>query len=106
MLRNVRRLYGYRIEGSDGRLGKIHDMYYDDRDWRVRYLVLDTGALLGGRHVPISPEALGEPDWEGETLAVDLTTEQVRDSPEVAIGRPPTREQEAELRQYYRWPLY
>lgn len=105
MLRNVRYLYRYRVEAADGSLGKVRDVLFDDLDWQVRYLVVDIGGLLPGRRVPISTEALGEPDWEGESLSTRLTVERVRNSPGPKAGDwVPSPDQEKALRDYYELP--
>ena len=41
----------------------MSDFYFDDEDWGVRYLIVDTGKWLSGRKVLISPLAIGPPDW-------------------------------------------
>ena len=55
MLRNVKDLRGYAIRGTDGVIGKVDDFYFDDEDWFIRYLVVNTGSWLSGRKVLISP---------------------------------------------------
>ena len=45
MLRNVKDLRGYAIRATDGVIGRVDDFYFDDEDWGVRYLVVDTGRL-------------------------------------------------------------
>ena len=42
MLRNVKDLRGYAIRATDGVIGSVDDFYFDDEDWGVRYLVVDT----------------------------------------------------------------
>ena len=59
MLRNVKDLRGYAIRTTDGVLGTVDDFYFDDRDWGIRYLVVDTGRWLSGRKVLISVSAIG-----------------------------------------------
>ena len=49
MLRNVKDLRGYAIRATDGVIGRVDDFYFDDEDWGVRYLVVDTGGWLSGR---------------------------------------------------------
>ena len=70
MLRNVKDLRGYAIRATDGVIGKVDDFYFDDEDWGIRYLVVDTGSWLSGRKVLISPIALGSPDWMSQELPV------------------------------------
>ena len=43
MLRNVKDLRGYAICGTDGLIGTVDDVYFDDEDWGIRYLVVNTG---------------------------------------------------------------
>jgi len=106
MLRSIKQIYGYQLREIDDVMGSVKDFYFDDESWTVRYLVVDTGGLLLGRHVLISPEAMGRPDWVTMTIPVSLTLEQVRGSPDIDTARPVSRQQEIELRRYYAWPLY
>jgi hypothetical protein len=43
---------GYKIEASDGTIGSVSDFLFDDRTWKVRWLVVDTGNWLTGRLGP------------------------------------------------------
>ena len=69
MLRNVKDLRGYAIRATDGVIGKVDDFYFDDEDWGVRYLVVDTGNWLSGRKVLISPIAIGHAGLDGPGAA-------------------------------------
>ena len=51
-------LKGYDIAATDGSLGKVSNLFFDDHTWSVRYLVVDTGWLFG-RKVLISPQSIG-----------------------------------------------
>jgi uncharacterized protein YrrD len=106
MLRSMNELYGYTIRATDDTIGSVHEFLFDDREWKVRYLVVDTGSWLPGRKVLIAPEALSKPDWASMTLPVNLTKDQVKNSPDVDTEKPVSRQQEDELRRYYDWPLY
>ncbi len=46
MLREVRSMVGFSIEASDGAIGHTTDSYFDDKDWVIRYLVVQTGTWL------------------------------------------------------------
>ena len=106
MLRSLRDLLGGTILATDGEIGKVHDFFFDDEHWTVRYMVADTGGWLTGRLVLLSPAALGEPDWSGRTFPVSLSRKQIEDSPSVESDRPVSRQHELELHGYYGWPLY
>ena len=56
-MRNVKDLRGYAIRATDGVIGTVDDLYFDDEDWGIRYLVVNTGSWLSNRKVLISPIA-------------------------------------------------
>jgi len=99
-------MIGFAIRAVDGDLGKVHEFYFDDATWTIRYMVAETGNWLSGRKVLISSVALGKPDWESRTFSVNLTCVQVRNSPDIDTERPVYRQHEAELHEYYQWPRY
>jgi PRC-barrel domain len=106
MLRNVKDLRGYAIRAIDGLIGRVDDFYFDDDDWGVRYLVVETGTWLSGRKVLISPVCLGRAGGMARQLAVALTRAQVARSPDIDARKPVSRQQEAEYLKYYRYPYY
>jgi sporulation protein YlmC with PRC-barrel domain len=106
MRRSLNDLVGYTIRANDGDIGKVSEFYFDDQGWTIRYVVVDTGGWLSGRKVLISPAAFGKPDWESGAFPVDLTKEQVQNSPSIDTDKPVSRQNEAELHGYYGWPVY
>ena len=106
MMRNVKDLRGYAIRATDGVIGTVDDFYFDDEEWNIRYLVVDTGKWLSGRKVLISPSAIGSPDWMLQELPVALTKSQVTGSPDIDTRRPVSRQHEAEYSRYYGYPYY
>jgi hypothetical protein len=106
MFLSVKKLSSYKIEAADGSIGKVHTFLFDDRNWSIRYLVVDTGTWLPGRRVLIAPAALGKPQAQMEVFPVELTREQVKKSPDIDTEKPVSRQQEIELHQYYNWAPY
>lgn len=106
MLRSLKELYGYKILALDGETGKVHDFYFDDQEWEIRYLVVDTGPWILGRKVLISPAALGQPDWMGQQFPVNLRREEIENSPDINTDKPVSRQQQKALHEYFRWPAY
>jgi uncharacterized protein YrrD len=82
MLRTARDLKGASIAATDGDIGSVQDLYFDDRSWTVRYLIVDTGTWLPGRRVLISPISV-RASSDPSSVAVALTKDQVKDSPSV-----------------------
>jgi sporulation protein YlmC with PRC-barrel domain len=101
MLRNMRDLQGYAIRATDGLIGKVDDVYFDDEDWAVRYVVVDTGRWLSGRKVLIPPVFLGSLDWKARTFSVSITMDLVKRSPGIDTQRPVSRQHEASYSGYF-----
>lgn len=106
MIRSLKRLVGYRIVAKDGELGHARDFYFDDSTWRIRYLVVDFDKHQQGRQVLLAPDVLREPDWSSGVVPVDLTVEQVRNSPDSSTDLPVSRQHEVRLAGYYHWMPY
>jgi uncharacterized protein YrrD len=106
MLQNLKQIEGRALQATDGTLGEVKDFYFDDAHWHIRYLVVETGAWLNSRRVLISPDVVRASETDRDVIRVDLTMEQVRNSPEVNADNPVAHEQEAALRTYYGWPSY
>lgn len=100
---NLRRL---EVKATDGTIGVIKDLYFDDFVWSIRYLVVNTGGWLLGRDVLISREALLGYSDADSTFATNLTRQQIEDSPSVEFDKPVSRQMEAQLSRYYGWAPY
>jgi hypothetical protein len=87
-------------------MGEVHEFYFDDLSWTIRYLVVETDNWLTGRRVLVSPAALDHPNWEAQVLPVGLTRKQVENSPPVDADKPVSRQMEEELHAYYGWAPY
>ena len=106
MLHSTKKLHGFAIGATDGDIGKISDVYFDDQKWTIRYFVIDTGGWLTGRKVLISPISVQTVDWERRTVDVNLTRQQIKASPGIDTEQPVSRKQEAEFYRHYDYPLY
>jgi hypothetical protein len=106
MLRSVQELHGCAIRATDGAIGHVKDIYFDDHNWVVRYFVVETGNWLSSRKVLISPIAIGKPDWAAKVLPASITKEQVKNSPDIDTDKPVSRQHEMQYLGYYGYPYY
>ena len=106
MIRTTESLKQLELRARDGVLGRVKDLYFDDEQWTIRYLIVETGTWLNSRKVLIATSVLDAPDWDASLLPVNLTTEQVRHSPSIDAEQSVTREHEAGLQAHYGWPAY
>jgi uncharacterized protein YrrD len=106
MLRDAKRLHGFSIHGTDGDVGKIDEVLFDDAHWTVRYLVVETGTWLSHRKVLLSPLAFGRLDWDAQVLSVHLAQAQIESSPNADTDQPVSRQWERSYYRHYTWPYY
>ncbi len=77
MLTNVNQVKGLVIRATDGEIGTVDQLYFDDETWAIRYLTAATGGWLSDREVLISPFSVTNVDWQGKRLDVALTKKQI-----------------------------
>jgi hypothetical protein len=106
MLRSIKKLFEDKLGASDGEIGHVNDFYFDDETWAVRYLVANTGSWMPGRLVLISPHAFGNLYQGGKILLVNLTRQQIEQSPSIESHKPVSRQFEEDYHRYYGWPFY
>jgi hypothetical protein len=83
VLHKMSELRGYHLLATDGEIGHVDDFLIDERDWRLRYLVVDTSNWIGGRSVLISATALERIDSPAKKIHVNLTREAIKRGPSV-----------------------
>jgi uncharacterized protein YrrD len=105
-LRRTKDLYEYTIAAIDTDIGRVHDFYFDDQRWAIRYIVVATGIFLSRRKILISPVALRHPAFSPLHINANLSWEQVRDSPSIDLHKPVSRQHEIEHHKHYGWPFY
>jgi hypothetical protein len=106
MLRSMKDMEDYTIGAIDGIIGRVTDFYFDDEDWAIRYLVVQTGDGSSTRKVLISPIGIGQPNWSEKILPVSLTCAQVQKSPDIDINKPVSRQHEMGYLGYYGYGAY
>ena len=106
MLDRVHHLDKSTVTATDGVIGHVQDVFFDDIRWTIRYLVVDTGHWLSGRQVLISPYSVKPLVEAARNIDVRLTRQQVTDSPDVDAHMPVSRQHESEVVAYYGYPQY
>ena len=81
-LRSISEVTGYRIQATDGDIGRVVDLFAEDATWRIEYMLVDARNLMRGRHVIIPPDWITEVSWDERKVRVNVTREQVKASPE------------------------
>jgi uncharacterized protein YrrD len=106
MLQSMNALRNRSVGATDGEIGNLTDLYFDDYRWVVRYLIVDTGTWLRSREVLISPISLRYETLATDTVYVSLSKAQVASSPSIDTDKPVSRQNESEHLTYYGYPNY
>jgi PRC-barrel domain len=72
-------LIGYSVEATDGSIGKIDDA---TNEVGASYIVVDTGPWIFGKHVLLPAGVIERVDQGSETVYVNRTKEEIKNSPE------------------------
>lgn len=108
MLRSLKDLENYKVSATDGDIGDVVNFLLDDELWTIRYLVVQTGGplFLDGRQVLISPISFRQAEWSTHRFHLALTKDRVKDSPDVDVDKPISRQHEQHYFRYYGYPYY
>lgn len=107
MLRSLKDMIGYEVLCPEGIAGTVDDFYFDNKQWRIRYLVVDISMLVPGKKVLITPGMfIDRPDWDSRSFAVGLSTQTVMNSPDIDTEKPVIRQTEVEVHNYFSQPYY
>jgi len=90
MLRSIQDILGDAPEASDGRIGDVSDALFDDRYWKLRYIVADTGTWFHGE----------------KTGKVNLLRKQIEKASKFDPSGPVNQDAHQYLNDYCRSPRY
>lgn len=94
----------YFVEAIDGETGRVDDLYFHRGEWHIRYLLLRVAFEPEYRRVLLSTYSVQEVLTDRHVITLNLTRQQIRNSPETNVSQPISRPHEIELNQYYGWP--
>lgn len=100
-LHSAEQVFGATLQARDGDIGKLEDFLVDDQDWRILYMVIDTGGWLTGRSVLVAPTWVQSVAWTERRLVVDLKRQTIQESPQYDGAYPLDEEYQARLAEYY-----
>jgi hypothetical protein len=107
MLVNLEELNGSTIHAVDGEIGQVTDVYFDDRHWTIRFMVVDISPWVPlSEKTLISPISLLEYDIKEQQLNVSITKDKVKNSPQIDEHETVSREFEKNYFDYYAYGYY
>jgi uncharacterized protein YrrD len=80
-LRSSAEVTGYGVHATDGVIGHIEDLIFDDQDWIVRYAEVDTRNWLPGKNVLVPVGRVTQIDWHTRSVSMSLTRHAIQSAP-------------------------
>ena len=105
MLRSLARLHETLVMASDGEVGTLQDVFFEDEHWTVRYVVVKGSAVDRTDPILVSPIGVSAVDEDG-TIHLAMTCGQAHDAPGLELDRPVSVEMERAYYDYHGWPYY
>ena len=96
-IEDVKNWRGETAHGTDGKLGKIEDVYLDEQTREPEWVAITTG--LFGTKVSFAP--LAEATHSGDGVKLPYSTEQVKSAPNAEADGQLSQEEEAALYKHY-----
>jgi len=94
------------VHATDGYCGVVHDVYFDDEAWAVRYFAVMMSEGEGSRVVLVPVPGVSNFQWLDKTVHLSLDHQRLTESPEFRVDLPVSRQYELALHRYYEWPVY
>jgi len=104
--RRVQDITKLTLYGIDGQVGTVQELYFDDQNWEVRYLVVRTGGWFMGRNVLIAPIAIGGIDDAGASMRVNLKKRQIEHALSLESTKSVSRRYEGAYYERFQWAPY
>jgi hypothetical protein len=96
----------FNLSAGEFEIGKVHELFFDDNIWAVRYFAADAGSWISGKKVLISPSVLGEPDSGTLRIPVSVRELKIQKAPALDLDAPVSRLHQIRLNEHYGWMPY
>jgi uncharacterized protein YrrD len=100
-LRCTSEVSGYHLQVVDGEIGHIEDFIIDDETWAIRYLIIDTKNWWHGKRVLLSPKWIERVSWDESKVFINLSQEEIKQSPEYTEELLLSRDYESSVHHHY-----
>jgi hypothetical protein len=80
-LRSSVEVTDYQVQATDGAIGHIEDLVFDDEEWIVRYVEVDTRNWLPGKKVLVPTGRITQIDWHSQSVSMSLTQQAIQSAP-------------------------
>lgn len=101
-LRSFQEIKGYEVHALDGNIGQINNIIIDDKDWSIRYAVIDTSSWLPwSKNVLIGVNWMDEISYTSKQIKINLDVETIKSAPEFDHSEPIDEKYEKMLNEHF-----
>jgi len=100
-LRSAHAVMTYQVHARDGGIGHVDGLLIEEKNWAIRYLVVNTSNWWLGHQVLVAPQWIRSVSWQEASVDVDMTREAIRHAPEYAGAQDLDRKREMETYAHY-----
>jgi uncharacterized protein YrrD len=77
-LRSCKAITGYRIQATDGEIGHVEGLLFDEDSWAIRHIIVNTSNWWLGHKVLVAPQSITAVNWGDASVSVDLDREAIK----------------------------
>ena len=70
---------GYHIHASDGDFGHVSDFIFDDANFQIIYMVVDSHNWFGGKKYLIETGTIKEIQWENSKVVLNISMDEIKE---------------------------
>lgn len=100
-MQGLKHMFGYEVQATDGRIGKVEDFFIEEAAWKVRYMVVRTGGMLSGERALTPIGCVASTDIDRRVIHVSFSKAQLPDMAPSGKVLPVSAEMESFLKALY-----
>jgi hypothetical protein len=101
-LKSINKLYDFKINAKDGKVGKLNDFIVDTETWVLFNMVVETDeCLLPARKILVSPAWIIKLDASQKSIDMGQSKRRIQNSPDFDPTAPVNRQDDTTLYDYY-----
>ncbi|MBD3419307.1 MAG: hypothetical protein GF398_04230 [Chitinivibrionales bacterium] len=103
-LRSFEEVKGYHLFYDEGEIGRVDDFIVEDEDWKLNFTVVDTAKWLPAGQILVPQHNVSSIDWLQKKVFVNMSREEIENSPEYNPDEPVNKVFEEQLYDFYGRP--
>lgn len=103
-LRSMREVLGYSVHSTDGAVGSVEDLIVEETLWGVQHAIV--ALTQPPRSVLLSPESIRSISWPDKIAWVNLSLQEIANSPVFDPAAPVNHDREHRRYDYYGRPVH